>query len=267
MESSPTQSDASAAVGETPVSSANATPVSSANATPVSSAHPTPSSSGTAANETDQAPRETEPQNAHKLAGVRRKLKSVVWDEFQRVLFNGKWKAECQWCHNKLGGETKDGTSHLHAHLATCPARQNTTAWKQAKLKLTKGEDGKVNMENYIFDQELCRKELALMICCHEYTLAMVDHVGFRKFCAMLQPLFKVVSRNTIRKDILGMHETQRDKLIKYFANFKNRVAVTSDMWTAGHQKRGYMAVTAHYIDGSWNLKSFLLRYNMTSLF
>jgi hypothetical protein len=63
------------------------------------------------------------------------------------------------------------------------------------------------------------------------------------------------------------MHETQRDKLIKYFANFKNRVAVTSDMWTAGHQKRGYMAVTAHYIDGSWNLKSFLLRYNMTSLF
>jgi hypothetical protein len=26
------------------------------------------------------------------------------------------------------------------------------------------------------------------------------------------------------------MHETQRDKLIKYFANFKNRVAVTSDM-------------------------------------
>ena len=74
--------------------------------------------------------------------------------------------------------------------------------------------------------------------------------------------MFKVVCRNTIRKDILEMHEGQRDKLIKYFANFKNRVVVTSDMWTAGHQKRGYMAVTAHYVYGSWNLKSFLLRYN-----
>ena len=112
-------------------------------------------------------------------------------------------------------------------YLTTCAFRQTTTAWKQAELKLTKAEDGKVNVENYIFDQELCRKELALMICCHEYPLAMVDHVGFRKFCAMLQPMFKVVCRNTIRKDILEMHEGQRDKLIKYFANFENRVAVT----------------------------------------
>ena len=255
MASSQTESDASAtaANGSTPVSSA--VPSSSARSTPAASVDleevPSPTT------------QETEPQDAHKLAGVKRKTRSKVWDEFNRVSINGKWKAECQWCHNKLGGEPKDGTSHLHAHLGSCPSRQATTAWKQAKLKLTKGEDGKVNVENYIFDQELCRKELALMICVHEYTLSMVDHVCFRKFCATLQPLFKVVSRNTIRKDIMEMHEGQRDRLIKYFANFKNRVAVTSDMWTAGHQKRGYMAVTAHYIDGSWNLKSYLLRYNV----
>ncbi|XBI57690.1 hypothetical protein VPH35_039038 [Triticum aestivum] len=35
----------------------------------------------------------------------------------------------------------------------------------------------------------------------------------------------------------------------------------TSDLWTAGHQKRGYMAVTGHYVDASWNLKSFLMRF------
>ncbi|CAN1192980.1 hypothetical protein LINPERHAP2_LOCUS41804 [Linum perenne] len=32
-------------------------------------------------------------------------------------------------------------------------------------------------------------------------------------------------------------------------------------MWTATNQKRGYMAVTAHYIDNAWNLRSYLLRY------
>ncbi|CAO2174338.1 unnamed protein product [Urochloa humidicola] len=32
-------------------------------------------------------------------------------------------------------------------------------------------------------------------------------------------------------------------------------------MWTANHQKKGYMAVTAHYIDDKWELKSFLLRF------
>ena len=47
------------------------------------------------------------------------------------------------------------------------------------------------------------RIELALMIIVHEYPLSMVDHIGFRKFCAALQSAFKLVSRNTIRKDIL----------------------------------------------------------------
>ncbi|KAM0831309.1 hypothetical protein ACQ4PT_065611 [Festuca glaucescens] len=253
---SPTQSSSAAADGETPVSSLVPTPTPSSSA-----ANGTPAASTDLEEVPSQTPRETEPQDAHKVAGVRRKLKSPVWDEFERVLVGGKMKAECQWCHNKLVGETKDGTSHLRAHLATCAARQTTTAWKQAKLKLTKGEDGKVNVENYVFDQELCRKQLALMLCCHEYPLSIVDHAGFRKFCSILQPMFKVVSRQTIRKDIIEMHEGQRDKMIKYFANFKNRVAVTSDLWTAGHQRRGYMAVTAHYIDGSWNLKSFLLRF------
>ncbi|KAM0841860.1 hypothetical protein ACQ4PT_058742 [Festuca glaucescens] len=256
---SPTQSSSAAADGETPVSSPIPTPTPSSSA-----ANGTPAASTDLEEVPSQTPRETEPQDAHKVAGVRRKLKSPVWDEFERVLVGGKMKAECQWCHNKLVGETKDGTSHLRAHLATCAARQTTTAWKQAKLKLTKGEDGKVNVENYVFDQELCRKQLALMLCCHEYPLSIVDHAGFRKFCSILQPMFKVVSRKTIRKDIIEMHEGQRDKMIKYFANFKNRVAVTSDLWTAGHQRRGYMAVTAHYIDGSWNLKSFLLRYTLS---
>jgi hypothetical protein len=56
------------------------------------------------------------------------------------------------------------------------------------------------------------------------------------------------------------MHQVQRDSMAKFFANFPNRVAITMDLWTANHQKKGHMAVTAHYIDGSWNLKSFLLR-------
>jgi hypothetical protein len=56
------------------------------------------------------------------------------------------------------------------------------------------------------------------------------------------------------------MHAAQKELMVRYFANLKYRVAITSDMWTAGHQKKGYMVVTAHYIDESWNLKSFLLR-------
>jgi hypothetical protein len=56
------------------------------------------------------------------------------------------------------------------------------------------------------------------------------------------------------------MHGAKKESLVKYFANFKYRVAITSDMWPAGHQKKGYMVVTAHFIDEHWKLKSFILR-------
>ena len=99
MASSPTQSDASASAanGDTPASSAAPTP------TPSSSANTTPAES-VDLEVPSQTARATEPQDAHKLAGVKRKLKSKVWDEFERVLVNGKWKAEYEWCHSKLGG-------------------------------------------------------------------------------------------------------------------------------------------------------------------
>ena len=84
--------------------------------------------------------------------------------------------------------------------------------------------------------------------------------VLFRKFCAALQPLFKVVSRNTIKKDILDMYEVQKISLMNSFQQGQSRIAVTTDMWTANHQKKGYMAVTVHYIDDNWNLKNYLLR-------
>ena len=161
--------------------------------------------------------------------------------------------------HKKVSGEQSHGTSHLRCHLETCDAKKSIDS-KQQKLRLTKGDAGKVNLENYVFDQNVARKELAIMICVHEYPLSIVDHAGFRKFCGTLQPMFKVVSRNTIRQDIINMFGVQKNSMVKYFAKFENRVAITTDLWTAGHQKRGYMAVTAHYIDASWNLKSFLMR-------
>jgi hypothetical protein len=54
-------------------------------------------------------------------------------------------------------------------------------------------------VENYTFDPDVARKELAAMIILHEYPLSMVDHIGFRRFVSALQPLFKLVKRNTIR--------------------------------------------------------------------
>jgi hypothetical protein len=60
-------------------------------------------------------------------------------------------------------------------------------------------ESGHLAVENYTFTPDVARKELANMIILHEYPLSMVDHTGFRRFINALQPLFKLVTRNTIR--------------------------------------------------------------------
>ena len=193
--------------------------------------------------------------------GSKRKLKSEVWLEFDRIEVNGVWKAKCQWCKKLLPGETRNGTNSLKKHLQICDDRSCRKGLQQSTLKLTPNQqDGTVTIEKYVFDQDVARKELALMIIVHEYPLSMVDHVGFKKFCAALQPLFKVVSRNTIRKDIFTMYELQKENMVKYFRKLSSRVAVTTDLWTANHQKKGYMAVTAHFLDDDWKLKSFLIR-------
>jgi hypothetical protein len=56
------------------------------------------------------------------------------------------------------------------------------------------------------------------------------------------------------------MYELQRKSMVNYFQQCQSRIAVTTDMWTVNHQKKGYMPVTVHFIDDDWKLKSFLLR-------
>jgi len=70
---------------------------------------------------------------------------------------------------------------------------------EQSALRFSSKEGGKISVENYTFDPEVARKELAAMIVLHEYPLCIVDHAGFRKFVSALQPLFKMMTRNTIR--------------------------------------------------------------------
>ena len=151
---------------------------------------------------------EEEDAEVEAIGPKRRKLTSAVWKQFKRVKIGGKWKAKCIHCSKKLGGETKNGTKHLHDHLRSSvyvkiKNRGNTLA--QSSLRFNSQDQGRISAENYTFDQEFARRELANMIVLHEYPLCMVDHTGFRRFVSALQPLFKMVTRNTIRYALLHL--------------------------------------------------------------
>ncbi|CAN1752433.1 Zinc finger BED domain-containing protein DAYSLEEPER [Linum perenne] len=98
------------------------------------------------------------------------------------------------------------------------------------------------------------------MILLHEYPLSIVDHIGFKRYSCSLQPLFKVPCGNTIKKEILTLYEVTKIKFKRELHENRGRIDVTTDMWTATNQKRGYMVITAHYVDNLWNLRSIMLR-------
>ncbi|KAL5562321.1 hypothetical protein UlMin_032068 [Ulmus minor] len=57
------------------------------------------------------------------------------------------------------------------------------------------------------------------------------------------------------------MFEAEKRKLQRVLESNSSRVAITTDMWTASNQKRGYMAITAHFIDESWVLQDRIMRF------
>ncbi|CAN0903116.1 Zinc finger BED domain-containing protein RICESLEEPER 1 [Linum grandiflorum] len=185
--------------------------------------------------------------------GAKRPLKSDVWPHFTRFVDkNWVMKAKCKYCRKILGGDTSNGTSHLRNHKKVCVQKQiHDGSQKNLAVNfLSNGVVRKKELCSGQFNNEvLSRKQLATMIVIHEYPLGIVDHLYFKIFCNGLQPLFKVPSRNTTKKDILAMYEIEKKKIQRVIDGNKGRIAITTDMWTATNQKRGYMAITGNYID------------------
>ncbi|CAN1164217.1 Putative AC9 transposase, partial [Linum perenne] len=61
--------------------------------------------------------------------------------------------------------------------------------------------------------------------------------------------------------DVMRLCRDERAKIQRLIVSSKGRVAITTDMWIASNQRKGYMVVTAHYLDNGWCLRSQLLRF------
>ncbi|KAJ9542242.1 hypothetical protein OSB04_028748 [Centaurea solstitialis] len=192
----------------------------------------------------------------------KKKLKSIVRNHFEQVYVDGVRRyAKCNYCNKKLTGRATDGTKHLKDHFKTCPRRVTRDIRQQILVQDQKALDGKASLSKYFFNGELSRDDLAKMIVVHDYPLSMVEHYYFRKYSEGLQPFFKVPCRKTTKSDIMKIYEKQRGYTLHGLEENESRIALTSDMWTASNQMKGYMAITAHYIDAKWSLQNRIISF------
>ncbi|KAG8368977.1 hypothetical protein BUALT_Bualt15G0102300 [Buddleja alternifolia] len=157
---------------------------------------------------------------------------------------------KCKYCKIRLKAPPGFGTTGLFKHYQkACKRRPRGLDICQSLIKTSKKVSGAEEFTTHIFSQEYTRSELARMVILHDYPLSIVDHVGFRRYSASLQPSFTMISRNTLKNDIFSIYNDEKVKFYKSLEKLKCRVAITTDMWTASNNKKGFMAITAHFID------------------
>ncbi|GKV48525.1 hypothetical protein SLEP1_g55335 [Rubroshorea leprosula] len=221
------------------------------------------------------------------------RLKSDVWNDFDRVKKGDTFVAICRHCKKKLSGSSTSGTSHLRNHLRRCQIRPNhgiptyfspREKRKERSLALVtvdhqQKKDEVLNVGNLINEQKQFKNEtvnsgssnldqrrsqfdLARMIILHGYPLSMVEHVGFRVFVKNLQPLFELVTFNKVEADCLEIYANEKQKVYEVFDKLPGKISVSADARIAAEDAE-YLCLTAHYIDEDWQLKkktlSFLL--------
>lgn len=198
----------------------------------------------------------------------KRKLASFVWNHFKRKIINGEEKVVCNYCKKALTSIRNDGTKHLSRHFEACKRRPYKDIRQSILVREHKKVDGSSSyLSNYHFNPEKSRNDLAPMIIIHEYPLSIVDHLGFREYSEGLQLLFKAPNRNTVKSDIIKIYENEKLKTMRLLDKIESKIALTSDMWTASNQKKGYMTITTHYIDDDWDMQSRILRYDIYKIF
>ncbi|VVA41700.1 PREDICTED: zinc finger, partial [Prunus dulcis] len=96
------------------------------------------------------------------------------------------------------------------------------------------------------------------MVVMDELPFSVVEGKGFKRFCESLNPHFQVPSRRTLVRHFMVMYEEMKQKLKGELAS--HRVCLTTDTWTSV-QNVNYMVITAHFIDGEWNLHKRILNF------
>ncbi|KAL5732006.1 hypothetical protein ACHQM5_004675 [Ranunculus cassubicifolius] len=228
----------------------------------------------------DQTPLNQTPPGQITTSAKSSRLKSVVWNDFERVKRGDVMVAICKHCNKKLSASATSGTSHLKNHLIRCRKRASRELAEQLLLAREKQRGGNINLNNFKFedfglldykfdertllnlkfDQERSRYDLARMIILHEYPLSMVEDVGFRRFVTNLQPSFQLMSCDDVKSDCLQIYGKEKQKVYEMLDKVPGKLSLTADMWTS-YQDHGYLCLTAHYFDQSWVLQKKILNF------
>ena len=94
----------------------------------------------------------------------------------------------------------------------------------------------------------------------HDLPFSYAECEGVWAVNRVLNPDFKLISRNNAKVDCWNVFLSEKTKLKNILANVPSRICLTFDVWTVV-TTQGNMTMTAHYVDDKWKLISKLLTF------
>lgn len=91
----------------------------------------------------------------------------------------------------------------------------------------------------------------------------MVENQEFQHYMNVCQPLIKIVSRNISKSGMIKIYDTEIGKIVVKLEKLNGKIALTTYVWTANHQRKGFIAHDA-YVDISWTLQSWITKFAIT---
>ncbi|KAM0896050.1 hypothetical protein ACQ4PT_023429 [Festuca glaucescens] len=189
-----------------------------------------------------------------------RKFISKSWQEFVPIHVDGEvTRGECKHCGTLISAKRGHGTSGLRNHLNICHARATVVGALNQMNATLMTPDGVSRL--WKWDPDVARKMLVRMVVLHELPLSIVEYEGFRKFVSSLNPSFHMITRKTLKNDIMKAFDEHKKSLKDLFGASKSRISLTMDLWTS-NQTIGYIVITSHFINDCWKLEKRIIKFN-----
>ena len=167
---------------------------------------------------------------------------------------DGKERAECNRCKKQyLVGGKGYGTSNLNKHMEACPLRDHLDIGQ-----MLVDVDGKIHSRK--ISQNVFREKQAIAVIKHNYSFSMAEHNGLNDVFVYLNPNVKLISRNTLKANVLKVYKREKVRLKIVLSKHLGRVCLTSDLWTSCTSE-GYICLTTHFMD-SWKMNSKVLVFH-----
>lgn len=194
---------------------------------------------------------------------------SAAWKYFIKgANYKEDPQAQCKQCLKWY--KTSGGTSNLFSHL-----EKKHKIFLKAKKKIAETDNqrkmifyysdvpySKVDVLTAMADS---RKALGTWIYQASLPFTIIENPYFRNFIDISLKLkasepYTHYSADTIQKDIVNFFHSSKDRISDLLKKNNSMIAFTTDMWTSV-SRRGYMAITAHWINSEFQLKNLTLSF------